>query len=39
MPGKICAMDAAFFNTGMYNDAVWVDSMVAPFGRRTVNGF
>jgi hypothetical protein len=39
MPGKMCTIDAALFNSGMSNDAVWVDSMVAPFGRRTVNGF
>jgi hypothetical protein len=38
-PGKICAMDAALFNYGMFNAAVWVDSMVAPLGSRTVNGF
>jgi hypothetical protein len=39
IPGKICAMDAALFNYGMFNAAVWDDSMVAPLGSRTVNGF
>jgi hypothetical protein len=38
MPKKMCALGAALFNSGMSNDAVCVcvDSMVAPFGRRTV---
>jgi hypothetical protein len=39
IPGKTCAMDAYFFNSGMFNAAVWVDSMVAPLGSHTVNGF
>jgi hypothetical protein len=39
MPGTVCAMDAALLYSGMSNDAVWVDSTVGPFGRRTVNGF
>jgi hypothetical protein len=39
IPGKTCGMDAALFNYGMFNAAVWVDSMVASFGRRTVSGF
>jgi hypothetical protein len=38
MPRKIYAMDAALFNSGMSYDAVWFDSMAAPFGRQTVNG-
>jgi hypothetical protein len=39
MPEKMCAIHADLFNSGMYNDAIWVDSMVALFGRRTFNGF
>jgi hypothetical protein len=39
IPGKTCEMDAALFNYGMFNAAVWVDSMVAPLGSRTVKGF
>jgi hypothetical protein len=31
-------MDAALLNYGMYMDALCVDSIVAPFGRRTVKG-
>jgi hypothetical protein len=38
MPGKPFAMDAALLNSGMPNDAVWDDSIVAPFGRRTIKG-
>jgi hypothetical protein len=38
IPGTTCAMDAALFNSGMLNAAVWVDSMVAPLVSRTVNG-
>jgi hypothetical protein len=32
-------MDAALFTYGMFNAAVWVDSMVAPLGSHTVSGF
>jgi hypothetical protein len=32
-------MDAALFNSGMFNASEWVESMVAPLGRRTVSGF
>jgi hypothetical protein len=39
IPGKKCAMDSSLFNSGMFNAAVWVESMVAPFGSRTVSGF
>jgi hypothetical protein len=39
MPGKTCDLDAAAFNSGMSNSAVREDSMVSPFGRRTVKGF
>jgi hypothetical protein len=39
IPGKTCTMDAALFSSGMSNEAVWVDSMVAPLGSRTVNVF
>jgi hypothetical protein len=39
IPGKICAMDAALFNSGMFNSAVWADSVVAPFGSHAVNRF
>jgi hypothetical protein len=38
IPGKACAMDVALINSGMSTDAVCVDSIVAPFGRRTFNG-
>jgi hypothetical protein len=31
-------MDAALLNSGIYMDAVCVDSIVAPFGRQTVKG-
>jgi hypothetical protein len=31
-------MDAAAFSYGMFNSAVCEDSIVAPMGRRTVNG-
>jgi hypothetical protein len=37
--GETCAMDAALFNSGIFNAAVWLDSMVAPLGSRTVSGF
>jgi hypothetical protein len=33
------AMDAAAFSSGMFNAAVWDESIVAPLGSRTVNGF
>jgi hypothetical protein len=39
IPGKTCAMDAALLNYVMSMDAVRVDSIVAPFGRRTVKRF
>jgi hypothetical protein len=39
IPGETCAMDAALFNYGIFNASVWVDSMVAPLGSRTVKGF
>jgi hypothetical protein len=39
MSGKTCAMDAALLNYGMSMDYVSVDSIVGPFGRRTVKGF
>jgi hypothetical protein len=38
IPGEICALDAAAFNSGMSNSAVREDSMVAPLGRRTIKG-
>jgi hypothetical protein len=31
-------MDAALINSGMSMDTVCVDSIVAPFGRRTIKG-
>jgi hypothetical protein len=37
IPGKTCAMDAALFNSGMFNTAVWDDSKVAPIGSHTVS--
>jgi hypothetical protein len=39
MPGEKRAMDAALFNSGMFNAAVWDDSIVAPLGSRIVSGF
>jgi hypothetical protein len=33
-----CALDAAAFNSGIFNSAVREDSMIAPLGRRTVKG-
>jgi hypothetical protein len=39
IPGETYAMDAALFNYGMFNAAVWDDSIVAPLGSRTVSGF
>jgi hypothetical protein len=39
IPGEICAMDAALFNSSMFNAVVWDDSMMAPLGSRTVKGF
>jgi hypothetical protein len=39
VPEKICAMDAALLNVGMYKYAVYVDSIVAPFGRQIVKVF
>jgi hypothetical protein len=39
IPWKTCTMDAAAFSSGMSNAAVWDDSIVAPLGSRTVNGF
>jgi hypothetical protein len=32
-------MDAALFNSGMFNAEAWVDSMVASLGSHTVHGF
>jgi hypothetical protein len=39
IPVKTCAMDAAAFSSGMSNAEVWDDSIVAPLGSHTVNGF
>jgi hypothetical protein len=38
IPGKTFDLDAAAFNLGMSNSEVCEDSMVVPFGRRTVKG-
>jgi hypothetical protein len=38
IPEKTCAMDAAFFNYGMFKAAVWIDSMVERLGSRIVSG-
>jgi hypothetical protein len=38
MPGKKCEMDAALLNSGMSMDTMCIDSIVEPFGRRTVKG-
>jgi hypothetical protein len=39
IPGKTFEMDAYLFSSGMFNAAVWVESIVAPLGSRTVSGF
>jgi hypothetical protein len=36
--GKTCATEAASLSYGMYNEAVWIESIVAPFGNLTLNG-
>jgi hypothetical protein len=36
--GKTCATEAASLSSGMSNDAVWIDSMVAPWASLTLNG-
>jgi hypothetical protein len=38
IPGRICALDAAAFNSVMSNSEVLEDSIVAPLGRRTIKG-
>jgi hypothetical protein len=38
MAGKTCATAAAALSSGMSNDAVWVESIVAPFGSLTRKG-
>jgi hypothetical protein len=38
MAGKICATAAAALSSGMSNYAVWVESIVAPFGSLTRKG-
>jgi hypothetical protein len=38
MPVKTCTMDASLINYGMSMDAVCIDSIVAPFGRKTIKG-
>jgi len=37
--GKICATEAALLSSGMSNEAVWDESIVAPFGNLTRKGF
>jgi hypothetical protein len=39
IPGKTFAMDASLLSSGMSNATVWDDSIVAPLGSLTVNGF
>jgi hypothetical protein len=38
MAGKTCATAAAALSSGMSNDAVWVESIVDPFGSLTRKG-
>jgi hypothetical protein len=38
MAGKTCANAVAALSSGMSNDAVWVESIVAPFGNLTRKG-
>jgi hypothetical protein len=38
MDGKTCATAAVALTCGMSNDAVWVESIVAPFGSLTLKG-
>jgi hypothetical protein len=38
MAGKTCATAAVALSYGMSNDAVWVESIVAPFGSLTHKG-
>jgi hypothetical protein len=38
MAGKTCAIAAAALSSGMSNDAVWVESIVAPFVNLTCKG-
>jgi hypothetical protein len=38
MAGKTCATAAAELSSGMSNDAVWIESIVAPFGSLTRKG-
>jgi hypothetical protein len=38
MAGKTCANAAVAPSSGMSNDAVWVESVVAPFGSLTRKG-
>jgi hypothetical protein len=38
MAGKTCATEADALSSGMSNDAVLVDSIVAPFGNLTSKG-
>jgi hypothetical protein len=36
--GKTCTTEAASLSSGMSNEAVWVESIVAPFGNLTLKG-
>jgi hypothetical protein len=38
MAGNICITEAASLSSGMSNEAVWVESIVAPFGNLTLKG-
>jgi hypothetical protein len=33
-----CATEAASLSSGMSNEAVWIESIVAPFGNRNLKG-
>jgi hypothetical protein len=36
--GKRCTTEAASLNSGISNEAAWVEYIVAPFGNLTLNG-
>jgi hypothetical protein len=38
MAGKTCATEAASLSSGMSNDFMWVESIVASFGSLTLKG-
>jgi hypothetical protein len=36
--GRTCNTEAASLSSGMSNEAMWVESIVAPFGNLTLKG-